>query len=270
MKRFCVILCILGTVWFVGCGENEQPETKTPTPVPTVTEAAAPVVSDATELKYSFLDEANEAVDGETTYFTSSVVYPVFTEGDGAEAVNAFMETLLAKFRLYLPEAEENAKYDYEEFKNGEYPGFIFPEVQEYTVSVPWQDAEKLVLYVQNYSNAGGAHPNMFGMAYVINKEDGSRKESKTILAEYGLTVEETAEYAAERIREKDGDALYATDSDEELTEWVVAFLEGNGWYLTENGLMIFANPYDIAPYAYGVIECEISYEELEQGLKKD
>ena len=270
MKRFCLILCMLGTVWLAGCGENEQPETETPTPVPTVTEAAAPVVSDATELKYSFLDEANEAVDGETTYFTSSVVYPVFTEGDGAEAVNAFMETLLAKFRLYLPEAEENAKYDYEEFKNGEYPGFIFPEVQEYTVSVLWQDIDVVALHVTNYSHTGGAHPCTFGMAYMINKADGTTVESEAVLAKYGLSLEEVSEYAATQLREKDGDALYEADSEETLTEWVTNFLKGNQWYLNENGLVIFANPFDIAPYAYGIIECEISYEELEQGLKKD
>ena len=285
-RRIGFVCGIFGMTILIGCGENEIPAvgrptvtqsaevvvTKEPDNTSTPESTKAPEVPEQNtdELQYSFAEETDEAGDGEVTYFSSVISYPVFAGGDGAEAVNGFVETLLAEFRLYLPEAEENAKYDYEEFKNGEFPGFIFPEVQEYTVSVLWQDADVVALYVQDYSHTGGAHPNTFGVTHMINKADGMTVESEAILAEYGLSVEEVAEYAAAQIRKKDGDVLYETDREETLTEWVTNFLKGNQWYLNERGLVIFANPYDIAPYAYGVIECEISYEDLEQGLKND
>lgn len=258
---------MVGLIFLAGCEEGTAPAEPTLTAKPEVT-----VVSEQKkeELQYSFLEEADESEANDVVYFRSSILYPVFTKGDGTEILNGFVGNLLETFRQELPKCEENAKYDYEDSLNGEFIDFLFPEEQEYSVNVLWQNAQWIVLQVQNYSNFGGAHPNQHGVAYVVNKTDGTLAGSEEFLETYGLTAEEVAVYAAGKIREAEGDALYITDSEDALTEWVTEFLKGNQWYPTENGLMLFANPYDIAPYAYGIIECEIPYEVLEQGLKKD
>lgn len=257
---------MVGLILTAGCEEGTVPAEPTVTVKPEVT-----VVSEQKEeLQYSFLEEADEAKADDVIYFRSSVVYPEFTDGYGAEIMNEFVEDVLETIRKELPLSKENARYDYEDSLNGEFPDFIFPEVQACSLNVLWQDENRVVLHMQNYTEFGGAHPNCYCVAYVVKKADGTLTEIEELLAEYDLTVEAVADYAAAQIRETEGDALYLTDSETALVDWVTDFLEGNQWYVTENGLMIFANPYDIAPYAYGTITCEIPYEVLEQGLKKD
>lgn len=39
----------------------------------------------------------------------------------------------------------------------------------------------------------------------------------------------------------------------------------GSNWYLNDEGLVVYANPYDIAPYSCGVLMFEIPYSALEE-----
>ena len=41
-------------------------------------------------------------------------------------------------------------------------------------------------------------------------------------------------------------------------------------WYFSDTGLVIFFNPYDILPYAAGVVKIEFSYEDLSEFLKSE
>jgi len=104
---------------------------------------------------------------------------------------------------------------------------------------------------------------------YVVDMMYGTEMTPEQALSAYGVTAGEIVSYAAEKIREEHGEDLLETDEEYYLETQLQFFLENRQWYLKENGLVLLANPYDIAPYAYGVIECEIPYEVLEQGLKK-
>ena len=104
---------------------------------------------------------------------------------------------------------------------------------------------------------------------YVVDMTDGYKETFESMIRPYGVTTEEVVAFATARIRAEHGEALFPTDDEDYLEDWVYLFTQMEQWYFNENGLVLFANPYDIAPYAAGVLECEISYEELEQGLKK-
>lgn len=286
-KRAVTVVGVILAVAALGCRTpgNTQEEDVTGTPTETVTKIPLSESEDGEkittepakslqdeefpyELQCSFKEETEEEKDGEFVYFKSAVSYPVF-EGKYAENINRFVATVTENFREELPSARENAKFDYEESKGNEYRILMFPEEEEFVVSCLWNKEQYHTLYTKRFSYSGGAHPNTFCKAYVVDLTDGEKETFEDMIRPYGVTTEEVVSFATDRIRKEHGEELFETDDESALEEWVYGFTKENQWYFNENGLVLFANPYDIAAYVYGMIECEISYEELEQGLKK-
>lgn len=274
-KRIFGLLGLLGLLFISGCTKEENsktPGTGTPVPTPTeaihVTEEVHPGGDASAALTFYYKEEKDEAKDGDVVYFTSGLSYPVF-EGRYAEQMNRVVAELIGEFRNWLPEARENAALDYADAKGTEYVDVIVQECETYAVNRLWGNEQIQVLFCNSYSYTGGAHPNTYYAAYVVNLEDGSRISIDSVLSRYAISKEELAEYAAERFKEEVDDGLDLHLEGEPLVNEIMRFMEETQWYLTENGVMLFANPYDIAPYAAGMIECEIPYEVLEEGLKK-
>lgn len=285
-KRAVMVVGVFLAVAAIGCGTQEitQREDVPGTPTETVTkiplsesedeeesttEPTKPLQEEVPyELRSSFKEETGEEKDGEFVYFTSAIGYPVF-EGKYAENMNRFVTTLTDDFREELPMAKENAKFDYEDSKTDEYRMMMFPEEEEFVVSCPWGKEQYYSFFTTWYSYSGGVHPNTYCKAYVVDMTKGEKEELGNMLRSYGITTEEVVSFATDRIRKEHGEELFETDDESALEESVYGFTKENQWYFNEKGLVLFANPYDIAAYVYGMIECEISYEELEQGLKK-
>lgn len=283
MKKNQVILLfvLLGLFVAAGCATDKERQEGERNQVPTEQVTKQPEVKPTEEIDEemsgqevfpyelicSSVEETNEAKDGEVVYFTSKLYYPVF-EGTYADNMNRFVESITKKFREALPVAEENAKYDYEDAKAGEFSGYIFPEAEELTVSCVWGKEQWQVLLSRCVSDSGGAHPNVYCKAYVVDMTTGSERKIESVLEPYGVTKEEMVAYATEQIKNEYGEDLYVFDDESYLEGEVVRFTEENQWFVNEKGLVVFANPYEITPYAYGMIECEISYEVLEEGLK--
>ena len=284
-KRVITLMGILTVLTAVGCGmsENKQKEklteapseyiTKTPEDKETPTEAVgvtATVQGEESryELSITFREETEEAKDGDVVYFRSGIYYPVF-EGTCANHMNRFVTSLVEAFREVLPDAQESAQFDYEESKKNEFGMQIFPETEELTVSCVLSKEQITVLKAEYYSNTGGAHSNVAHKTYVVDMTDGCEETFESMVEEYGVTTDEIIDFAVARIQKEHGEDLFETDNEDALKGRVSMFIQSNQWYFNEKGLVLFANPYDIAPYAAGMIECEISYEELEQGLKK-
>ncbi len=284
-KYIFVLLGVLIMLAAAGCGasEDKQKEDVTKAPAEDVTQVSedGPKPTEAVKdtnpaetgeasdaLSVTYKEETEEAKDGDVIYFKSGIYYPVF-EGTYGDNMNRFVQSLVEEFREVLPGAKENACFDYEESKVNEFGMQIFPEAEELTVSYVWSKEQMTVLKAEYYSNTGGAHPNMMYKAYMVDMTDGYKESFEAMIAPYGVTTDEVVSFAVERFREEHGEDLFVTDNEDALNNWVYMFTQTHQWYFNENGLVLFANPYDIAPYAAGVLECEISYEELEQGLKK-
>lgn len=268
-----VLLCLYMVVPGFAC--NGATGEQRPTEVPTQKAAAVTdtvklpnvTVAEAQDLSCSLQKEADSAKIGEVTYFSYEILYPVY-EGEGAEAMNAFIQAVTAAFRENLPFAREQALADYQETEN--LSVFPFPETEELSVRTMAETEEWISFLVLWYSDTGGAHPNSCYQSYVVKKKGAEEVTIAEVLSEYSLSVEEAAEYAAEKVRIAAGGDLETFWEPENLEVSMRSILEKKQWYLTENGLVLFANPYELAAYVYGTIECEISYEELQQGLKKD
>ncbi len=245
---------------------TEAPDDMTPT---NEAEITAPVQDETTyELTFTGKEETEEFKDGDAVYFRSAMYYPVF-EGKYAENMNRFVTSVVEDFRETLSDSKESAQFDYEESKNNEYGVQIFPEAEELTVSCVWSKEQIVVMQAEYYSYMGGAHPSLFCKTFVVDATDGYKETLESVIRPYGVTTDEVVSFATARIREEHGEKLFPTDDEDALEKWVYLFTQMDQWYVNENGLVLFANPYDIAAYVYGRIECEISYEELEQGLKK-
>lgn len=281
-KSLVVIMGVVMMLAIAGCSapEKKQKEEVTKAPVEDITEGpeevtpteAVEVTAPAQEenpyeLSFTDKEEAEEATDGDVVYFMSSIRYPVF-EGKYADNINRFMTSLVDGFRETLPDAKESAQFDYEESKKNEYGMQIFPEAEELTISCVWSKEQIMVLKAEYYSNMGGAHPNIFYKTFVVDMTDGYKETFESMIRPYGLTTDEVVSFATARIQAEHGEELFPTDDGDSLENWVYLFTQMDQWYFNEKGLVLFANPYDIAAYAYGMIECKISYEELEQGLK--
>ncbi len=273
IKSAVALVGVLVSVAVIGCGSGEDiPPGQTTNPPEETVMTGMPSAEGEDEfpyeLKFRSEEESEEEKDGEFVYFKSAVNYPVF-EGKYAENMNRFVATLTEVFRQELSAAKDNAEFDYEESQNDEYRIAMFPEEEEFVVSCPWGKGQYYTLFTKWFSYSGGAHPNTFCKAYVVDMTKGEKETLENIIRPYGLTTENIVSFATERIRNEHGEELFETDDETALEERIYEFIRGNQWYLNDKGLILFANPYDIAAYAYGMIECEISYEELEQGLKK-
>lgn len=274
-KKAIVLLSITALLLSAGCKTKQGSEPDaTVTPLPPPTEAVQITIpvgeeengSDA--VTYTLKEESEEAKDGDVVYFTSYLSYPVF-EGNGADNMNRFVDKLLEVFKNALPEAKENAAWDYEDAKGNEYISWLFPEKEELTISCIWAEEQWQVLHTTQVSDWGGAHPYVFCKAYMVDKTTGEAEDVETFLERYKITKDELIAHVAETIRTELGEELHAFDAETDYMEEIRRLFDENQWYLSEQGLVVFANPYELASYANGIVECEISYEELEQGLKK-
>lgn len=266
---------LLGSILLLSaCGNRE--EEKTPTPEPTLTptigqeptgiptEPAVSLTPVPDGLMLRWETEEHSAKEGDVEIFRDKLVYPVFN-GGCADRLNEFVQSIVNGFRLRLPFSEENARLDYAEF-DGTHILYAFPQTEELDIVVAAETEEWISFRAVWESDAGGPHPNSYCKAYVRSKEDGSEVKIEEYLKQYGLTPEETADYAAAQVRAVSEEGMFWDE--EGLPDSFLTILQDNQWYLTEKGLMLFANPYELAAYVYGRIECEIPYEVLQQGLK--
>lgn len=271
-KKIRLFGILLGSiVLFCACGNGK--EEKEPTPAPTIgeeqpeTTPAEPVVSltpvpDGLTLRWE--TEEHSVKEGGVEVFRDKLIYPVFN-GRCADSLNEFVLSLVGGFRLRLLLSEENARLDYAEFDGTDF-SYVFPQTEELDIIVAAETGEWISFYSLWESYTGGPHPNRYGKAYVRSKADGSEVKIEEYLEQYGLTLEETADYAAAQVRAVSEEGMFWDE--EGLPGSFLTILQEDQWYLTEEGLMLFANPYELAAYVYGRIEYEIPYEVLRQGLK--
>lgn len=130
-------------------------------------------------------------------------------------------------------------------------------------------DEQCLALVYTTYSYTGGAHGNYGDDAYVF---DGTTGELVTLdklsgdtqqLAEYltecmvALVSEDKEQYYSQRLG--DGSYLSGVSMDDALK----ALVRDGNWYFDADGMCVFSDLYEIAPYAVGIVEFHIPYDKL-------
>ncbi len=136
------------------------------------------------------------------------------------------------------------------------------------TARVARIDSRMINLVFDSYEYTGGAHGFYADRAYVFDTETGERLKLEALAAEgedlqaaliSGMKelVKADPEYYEEHLAE---DFVAESDYDTAFS----ALLRDGAWYFNNEGLVIFSDLYELAPYAAGLTEFVLPYEKLQ------
>ncbi len=254
MKKLLALLLVLGmTLGLCACHSFTDVEKKTPVPGYDVT------------VTYGYEDAQQTDESGKVS-FTQSIGTAQVRSKDtrAAERINASLAELYVRFR-------DDA--DYTKKVAADQPDEETVELS-YTVTptAPRCDTNVLSLVFDVTQDLGGVHADTTRLSRSYNADSGTlltlgsiaknEEQLKTFLKNYVIGLAAGEQYMLE-----DGQS-YLFDDAQSVIGTIVD--EGENWYFSDNGLVIYANPYDIAPYIYGVMTFEIPYAALEEFIDPD
>ncbi|MDO4982924.1 MAG: DUF3298 domain-containing protein [Eubacteriales bacterium] len=297
MKRILTfILCIVMSFMFFGCSTLDkiqqielpplptaQPEETAPPETPQPTETPAPAVSAETNhvvigisrSTNEFYDPQNGAVKILTfSYDTPSVV--IDNNEEATEAINEYIarmdETYITGndygvgtsegMNLLLEMAQDNYYVAVQE--QIELP---LEFASDMTVRTKRIDDRCIDLVYTNYLYTGGAHGNYSDIAYVFDASTGERLTTEMLAGDISGLRTYLTDLMLQLVEEnKDGyysDRLSLDYVGGDLNTALSGLIRDGAWYFDSEGMCIFSTPYEIAPYASGIVEFHIPYEEL-------
>lgn len=224
-------------------------------------------------LQVAITDEKKQEPEGDHPYM-SSLVQSIELKDSGYDALKAALEDANAEAKKLTEEGfKENlemAKQHQEEM----------PEMA-YSIenSVQMKRADDTVFsYTRtDYSFFGGAHPNTYITGYQFDSQTGEALTLQDVAADYDGVYEYVTD-TLNRYSDEDGftffdgyedtvkTMFYGAEEDSKVSEMENALLSSVNWFMTESGIVVFFNQYDLAPYAMGQITVEIPFS-AENGL---
>lgn len=166
--------------------------------------------------------------------------------------------------RVTAQSTEDSAKASYNSNQNWT------PYVYHITYSPTRIDHKVLSLFGNNVVFSGANHPERTCVSASYDMQTGDVLTLASIMHK-DASVNDICKLVLERLGElAEGDYLY-----ENYKSTVTHRFEGDAsvdeaWYFTQTGLCFYFAPYEIAPYASGVITVEIPYEKLKTILHED
>lgn len=250
MKRIIsVLLCcaMLGTL--CACQHVIDLEKRTPVPRFDVTAS------------YSFTDKELTNDNGVPYYRQSLGTAQISSKDEhAAERINASLAELYVKFKADAEYTQRVAEDQTE--------GEIIELSYRCTPSVTRCDTRALSVVFDVSQDIGGLHADFTRISRSYDADSGTllsladiaknEEQLKTFIKNYVIGLAAGDEY------KENGESILFDDFETTIGELVDA---GSNWYLNDEGLVFYANPYDIAPYSSGVLLFEIPYSALEEFL---
>lgn len=217
------------------------------------TEQEAPEIS----VTYETEEDEKELDDGKV-YMRFSYMNPTVTISNSEEAqanIQADFDVRKEEFDINASEIEAEAKSYYDSDDMGDVGGYSYA-ISYSNIRV---DAAVISVIQMVSSYMGGAH----GYVYT----SGLNYDSKTgeILTLDNITTDKEAflEKVKEVIIEKCDNGEYKEAVFPDYKDYVDGILVDDNWYFDEEGITFLANPYEIAPYASGMLTFTILYDEI-------
>ena len=107
------------------------------------------------------------------------------------------------------------------------------------------------------YEDTGGAHGTYFASGTNIDVNTGNEIQLTDVVSDVDKIIPEIEKV----LKEKYSDQLYDPEEDHPLKEYKIQELN---WVITYDGIGFLFNQYEVAPYASGVLECDIPFTEEE------
>lgn len=198
-----------------------------------------------------------ERITEETDEYSIDATYPVFSsESQEIQAISSDIESqvqsMVSAFKRDQVEfGSSNLPFDAESTLDISYRTTY--DIRGY-ISIPMSVTEYM---------AGAAHPNNYLRTFVYDKKTGEEVELDDL-----FSSEDYLEQLSSLSREVLENEGVVKENNMETSDW---FFEGTApdeqnfqmFYLTPEHLVIVFNPYQIAPFAAGVIEAEIPLSRL-------
>lgn len=208
-------------------------------------------------VSYGFEDEELKSDDG-TTYYRQSLGTATVSSKDerAAERINSSLAELYVKFGA---DAEYTRRVA-EDQTDGEQIALSY----YCAPSVTRCDTRVLSAVFDVSQDIGGIHADSTRTSRSYNADNGSlltladiaknEEQLKTFIKNYVIGLAAGDDY------KEGGVSILFDDFESTISDLVDA---GANWYFSDNGLVFYANPYDIAPYSRGVLTFEIPYSAL-------
>ena len=251
-KIISVLLCCVMLGALCACQHDGDYEKRTP--VPQFDMMAS----------YSF-DDVDLKNDDGVSYYRQSLGRAEISSKDerAAQRINASLAELYVKFKA---DAEYTCRVA-EDQHDGE-----TIELSYYcTPSISRCDTNALSVVFDISQDVGGLHADYTRVSRSFNADTGEQltladmaqneEQLKTFLKNYVVGLAAGDKY------KENGESILFEDFETTIGELVDA---GSNWYLNDAGLVVYANPYDIAPYSCGVLLFEIPYSVLEEFIDAD
>ena len=201
-----------------------------------------------------------EADDG-TLLISASVTVPhIDTKFAGAEKINAEMDAYASNTMEQISfNANEVTEWYELSLENDEY--FAPYDFSTSISDLKYFDGNIVSFILDYYFFTGGAHgvPVKTGFVYDLNTGDRLTLDKLVSVTEDELKQIVTKHFVD--MMAKNGTEYYWDNAAETVAEYT-SFLSDN-FYLTDDGVVFFMAPYDIASYAAGFQEVTISFDEL-------
>lgn len=251
------------TALFRTDGAVQEPQKATPGDP--VTEAAHPEDSISAAEYFVFSTTTNTVSDAEgLTLLYENQCVPTFTSGDSgrAEWVTGILEGIARDFL-----ADSKNLYDYAlEFIEANGTDYFYSHSNYQQIGAARHDEKVVSLISLSSLYSGGSHPNSVQTAYNLDIDN------RRILRLEDVIVESAAPELAKLVREGVDSKFAPIDGGNGLFEDYGSTIDismsyGNMtpyWYLSDIGLVIFYNQYELGSYAAGIIKVELPYETLD------
>lgn len=263
-KRFVLLLlAALMLCALAACGEEPEPvSTPVPTPTPEATPSPTPSAGPLAEeeaapaiISFSYESEILDS-DGIIMLTVQSAEPEVRIPGNDAAArrIENTLSPLLAvsaeKKQEYLQLAKDDYDLRSEDMKMlwGGY--FIYNSAQALRA-----DTELLSIKYSVIDFTGGIQEAYGEHGACFDVRTGERLTARDIAADFDALK---AAVLQEILDEAGDDARYF-----DVEEFAATVLDGDQWYLDEDGLTVFANIYEIGTFNEGQVEFELDYDEL-------
>lgn len=197
--------------------------------------------------------------EGSQVLLNADYSYPQIENLSGLETIDLMNKEIKdsaeQEFKKNFDDVKEFALDFYHDHVEQGRPSSLLPFVSEQTYEVKYNDNFLVSILVTTFNDFGGAHPNTTYSSYTYHLLTGEKLSAAYFLPDH-KTEEEVKQYVAEVFN-----TAYNEDKERFYPDAPDILAQGKfnyGYYITEDDIVFYMNPYEIAPYVAGIQEVKV------------
>ncbi|MGU8571048.1 DUF3298 and DUF4163 domain-containing protein [Clostridium perfringens] len=202
------------------------------------------------------IEVIEKSIEENTDKYEIKVKYPIIQDGEKevTDKINKTIEDYTLNWINDIKLLGEEYSKEYEK------AGKEMPKMEAYSLFEVFNTDEVISLPVSYYQYTGGAHGLTTKVSYNYNLKTGKELRLKDLFKEgfdYKSIIDKKVREDIEKEKELyfDNGALFKGVN------------ENQAYYLNRDGIIVYFQQYEIAPYSSGIREFKIPYGELKEGL---